>query len=378
MRAYFDNASTTRLLPEVIEEMTYVMHNVYGNPSSIHNHGRIARAIIEAARKQVAKVLNTSIGEIFFTSCATEANNMILKMAIGQLNIERILFTSLEHHCVLHTIDYLKNSNNIETTKIPVDRNGTLNYEELISELQKSDKKTLVSVMHGNNEIGVINNLEKIGELCRVYDAYFHSDMVQTIGKYPIDMQKINVHFASASAHKFHGPKGIGFAYIRNDAIIPPLLLGGAQERNMRAGTENLYGIVGLAKAIEIASLRMDEWRKHILHLKNRFISRLRTEIIDITVNGTEEGMYHIASISFPPSPKSELLMFNLDIVGISCSSGSACSSGIESDSHVLQAIGHDSNRKTIRFSFSHFNTIEEVDYAIDQLKRFCVEKEKV
>lgn len=375
MRAYFDNASTTVLLPEVIQEMTKMMENVYGNPSSIHNHGRTARAIIEGARKKVANILNTSIGEIFFTSCATETNNMILKMAVQELGIKRILYSAIEHHCVLHTIDYLKSRMNIDTIKIPVDVSGTLDYGILHAELEKAPGPTLVSIMHGNNEIGTINDLVKIGELCANYKAYFHSDMVQTIGKYPVDMQELNIHFASASAHKFHGPKGSGFAYIRNDAIIPPYLHGGSQERNMRAGTENLYGIVGLSKALELSVKNMNHWRTHIEKLKEQFIEGILSEIEDVTINGTRDGLYHIASISFPASPKSELLMFNLDIEGISCSSGSACSSGIEEDSHVLQAIGHNPNRKTIRFSFSHFNTVEEIDYAIGKLKSFCQDK---
>ena len=372
MKVYFDNASTTPLHQDVIDTMTSLLENNFGNPSSIHSHGRTSRAIIEGARKKIANILNTSIGEIFFTSCATEANNMILKMAVAHLGIRKIIYSPLEHHCVFHSIDYLVKENDIEAVILPIDTSGTIDYDFLEKELKSTIVPCLVSVMHGNNEIGVMNDIKKIGELCRETEAYFHSDIVQTIGKFPLDLQKLNLHFACGSAHKFHGPKGVGFAYIRNDAIIPPYIHGGSQERNMRAGTENLYGIAGMAKALEVSVQNVDTWRKKISKLKYYFIDQLENEIKGIKLNGQRDGLYHVASISFPPSPKSELLMFNLDIAGISCSSGSACSSGIESDSHVLQAINHDPTRKTIRFSFSHLNTMEEADFVIEKLKEFC------
>ena len=371
MRIYLDNASTTPMLPEVLLHMTEVMQNDFGNPSSIHQHGRKAKSIIENARKTVAKVINASLGEVFFTSSATEANNMVLKNAVQDLGILRIISSPTEHHCILHSLDYLSMHKKCVVEYLHVDRDGTIDYHQLEDLLKNSNLKTLVSVMHGNNEIGTMSDTIKIGALCHKYGALYHCDAVQTIGKYPIDVQSSHISFLSGSAHKFHGPKGVGFVFISNENIITPYIHGGAQERNMRAGTENVAGIAGLAKALEIISDSTDSNKTKILSLRTLFKDKLLTEFHDITFNGSQEGDFlaHVLSVSFPPGPKADMLVMNLDIAGISASSGSACSAGIEEDSHVLIAIGHPAERKTIRFSFSPFNTEEEILYTVEKLK---------
>jgi len=371
MRIYLDNASTTPMLPEVIDYMTEVMHNDFGNPSSIHQHGRKAKSIIENARKTVAKVINASLGEVFFTSSATEANNMILKNAVQDLGVQRIISSPTEHHCILHTLDYLTHHHKCEVIYLRVDAYGIIDYQQLEDLLSGTSLKTLVSIMHGNNEIGTMSDTIKIGQLCHKYGALYHCDAVQTIGKYHIDVQASYISFLSGSAHKFHGPKGVGFVFISNENIITPYIHGGAQERNMRAGTENVAGIAGLAKALEIICESTDSNKKKILSLRTLFKDKLLTEFQDITFNGSQEGDFlaHVLSVSFPPGPKADMLVMNLDIAGISASSGSACSAGIEEDSHVLVAIGHPSERKTIRFSFSPFNKEDEIHYTVEKLK---------
>lgn len=371
MQIYLDNASTTPMLPEVVQHMTEVMNESYGNPSSIHKHGRKAKSIIENARKVVAKVINASLGEVFFTSSATEANNMVLKNTVQDLGVQRIISSPTEHHCILHTLGYLTYHHKCEVIYIRVDACGIIDYQQLEDLLSNNSVKTLVSIMHGNNEIGTMSDTIKIGQLCQKYDALYHCDAVQTIGKYPIDVQSSHISFLSGSAHKFHGPKGVGFVFISNENIITPYVHGGAQERNMRAGTENVAGIAGLAKALEIISDSTDSNKTKILSLRTLFKDKLLTEFHDITFNGSQEGDFlaHVLSVSFPPGPKADMLVMNLDIAGISASSGSACSAGIEEDSHVLIAIGHPAERKTIRFSFSPFNTEEEILYTVEKLK---------
>jgi cysteine desulfurase len=352
----------------VIRKMTNIMEDVYGNPSSIHQHGRKAKSIIEQSRKTVAKIINASIGEVFFTSSATEAHNMILVKSVEDLGVKRIITSPTEHHCILHTLDHLPGC---EVIILNVNHQGTIDYTQLETLLKDANKKTLVSIMHGNNEIGTMVDIDLIGQLCHQYGALFHCDTVQTIGKYPIDVQQSKIHFLAGSAHKFHGPKGVGFVFISNDHMLSPFIHGGAQERNMRAGTENLIGICGLAAALEIANENMLVWRDKISKLRNQFKVGLDQFLDDIKYNGRQEDMFlhHVLSVSFPPGPKADLLVMNLDIAGISASSGSACSAGIEEDSHVIQAIGHPSDRKTIRFSFSDMNTMEEIQYTIEKLK---------
>ena len=359
MRVYLDNAATTPLSPEVVEVMTDCLLNLYGNPSSIHADGRKARAAIENARKSIAGHLQASIGEIFFTSGGTESNNMALKCAVRDLGVTRIISSKTEHHCILHTLDALSLTGQVEIVFLSVDRRGRIKLEELESLLADQKQKTLVSLMHANNEIGTLNPLEEIATLCEKHDAFFHSDTVQTVGHFPIDVSKTKIHFLSGSAHKFHGAKGVGFIYINGEAMLKPFIDGGSQERNMRGGTENIAGILGLAKAFDMACKQMDVRQQRIESLRNYFIERLRDEFSDIRFNGDYDGqcLYTVLSVSFPPSPKSDLLLLNLDIQGISASGGSACSSGAEVGSHVLQAIQADPRRKTIRFSFSHQNT---------------------
>lgn len=379
-RIYFDNASTTQLDPRVQKRMIDVMKNHYGNPSSIHFHGRHARSIIEGARKKIAKVVKASIGEIFFTSSATEANNMILKNCVEYLGVTQIISAPTEHHCILHTMDYLRDEKGIEVVMLDIDQRGNIDLHQLTSILTSTSHKTLVSLMLGNNEIGTVLDLKSVSDICSKHNnILLHTDSVQAIGKYNIDVNETPVAFLSGTAHKFHGPKGAGFFYMNDNNIIPPFIHGGAQERNMRAGTENVIGIAGMARALEIAVEEQLLIIDHISEIRERFIHRLLTEFEDIRINGNTDDLYmhHVLSVSFPATPKADMLMFNLDISGISASSGSACSSGIENDSHVLIAIGHETERKTVRFSFSKFNTVEEADQVIEKLKSMTPVKAK-
>ncbi len=371
-RIYFDNASTTPMLPEVIDLMTGIMRHDFGNPSSIHQHGRRARAIIEEARKKVARVINSSIGEVFFTGSATEASNMTIKNAVTDLGVKRIIYAATEHHCVLHSIEHTVRHNNVHAVSLKIDSDGRPDLEELDMLLAQSTIKTLVCLMHGNNETGTMNEITEIGQLCKKYGALYHCDTVQTLGKYPIDVQQAHISFLTGSAHKFHGPKGTGFVFISHENIIQPYIHGGSQERNMRSGTENVAGIAGLAMALEKSNEKMAENFRYILTLRNEFKARLTETLPDIRFNGNQEDKFlaHVLSVSFPPGPKAELLVMNLDIEGVSASSGSACSSGVEEDSHVLQAIGHPHERKTIRFSFSPFNTLDEIGRTAGILKK--------
>jgi cysteine desulfurase len=371
MKVYLDNASTTPLAVEVREVMMDILSNHHGNPSSIHHHGRKSRSIIEDARKKVAKIINASIGEIFFTSSATEANNMIIKRSILDLGVRHIISSPTEHHCVLHTLDSVKREYPyVKITMLSVNQYGEIDTEELEKTIASTPDKTLVSLMYGNNEIGTIHPIDEVSKICKATNSYFHCDSVQMLGKYPLDVQNIYFSFLTGTAHKFHGPKGSGFFYLNNENIIQPFIYGGAQERNIRAGTENVAGIAGLALALEQSIAYMDARRDLISVLKARFdkgIEKLEGCYLNCP---PEKGMYHISSVSFPASDTVDMLMFNLDIAGISASSGSACSAGIEEDSHVLVAIGHPSERKTIRFSFSSYTTIEEIDYTLSVLQK--------
>lgn len=371
MRVYFDNAATTPIHPEVKEVIKDAIDNYYGNPSSIHNEGRRVRAALETARKTIANHLNASIGEIFFTSGGTEANNMALKRSVLDLGVERIISSATEHHCVLHTIESLQKEQGIEVVHVNISNKGCFDLNHLESLLKDSDKKTLVSLMHANNEIGTVCDMSLISALCQKYSAFYHSDTVQTIGQLPIDVQATKVDFLSGSAHKFYGPKGVGFVYINDDNIIKPFIDGGAQERNMRGGTENVYGILGMAKAMDLACNNMENNQNHLRKIRDYFITQLQKNFVDIEFNGDYEGAYlpKVLSVSLPPNPKNEVLMFSLDIMGISSSGGSACSSGVESRSHVLDAIKFNEDRIAVRFSFSTFNKLEEVDFVIEKLK---------
>jgi cysteine desulfurase len=368
-RIYFDNAATTPLDPKVIAAMQEAMEHLYGNPSSIHTEGRKARTAIEDARKTIANYLGASIGEIFFTSGGTESNNMALKCAVRDLGIQRIISSPLEHHCILHSIDALEKQG-IERVEVNTSQKGEVDYDHLEQLLKSSSTPTMVSLMHANNEIGTLLDLERVSRLCAENQALFHSDTVQTMGYYPIDVNKTPISFLSGSAHKFYGPKGVGFIYINNNNQIKPYLDGGAQERNMRGGTENIYGIVGIAKALSLSYENLEERKTKVEGIKEYFIHSLQSNFPEVQFNGAiDNSHYKVLSVSFPASPKAELLLFNLDISGISVSGGSACSSGVDTGSHVIGALHGDSDRKTIRFSFSHHNSLAEVDYVIEQLK---------
>lgn len=377
MRIYLDNAATTPILPEVVDVMTTVLKETYGNPSSLHAEGRNARAIIEEARKTVANTISSSIGEIFFTSGGTESNNMALKCAVRDLGVKRIISSPLEHHCVLHSLENLEKNCGIELKLLPVNEYGRIDTNMLNDWLSADDTTTLVSLMHSNNEMGTMIDLAEVAGICEAHQAYFHTDTVQTMGYFPIDVSKIRINFLTGSAHKFHGPKGAGFIYINGDNIIKPFVDGGAQERNMRGGTENITGVAGLAKALSLQVEKMEEHRQYIDGIRLYFKERLTEEFEDIRFMGDDGGLAHykVLNVSFPPSPKSSLMLLNLDISGISASGGSACSSGAEKGSHVLAAVNACPERKNIRFSFSHLNTKEEMDIVIEKLRPILMDK---
>ncbi len=373
-RIYFDHAATTPLHPEVMEVMNEVMKNHFGNPSSIHALGRDTRTLVEDARKTVARLLNCSPGEIFFTSGGTESDNMAIRKSVDGLGVKHIVTSAIEHHAVLHTVNELEKNGSITKHYINLLPNGHIDFIDL-ERLLSQNQNVLVSLMYCNNELGNMLDIEKVGAMCKQYNALFHSDTVQAIGNYEMDLQKIPVDFIAASAHKFNGPKGTGFIYINSNHKIEPFISGGSQERNMRGGTENIYGICGLAKAMELSCQNLETNRAHIASLKNYMIKKLKASIEGIEFNGDAEGesSYKILNVSFPPNPVSEMMLFKLDIEGISVSGGSACASGSNVGSHVLTAIGIDSNRPSIRFSFGKQNTKEEVDEAVECLCRMLI-----
>jgi cysteine desulfurase len=360
------------MAPEIIEMMSGMMKTNFANPSSVHSFGRESKIIVESARKSIANLLNTSPGSIFFTSGGTEADNMAIKCGINDHNISHAITSKLSHHAVLFPLEDLAAEGKIQLSYIDIDENGVVSLSHL-KELLKNNPRTFVSIMHANNEIGTIQDLKQIGEICKEYNAIFHSDTVQTIAHYPFDMQELNVDFMAASAHKFHGPKGIGFVYISENIQIKPLLRGGGQERNMRAGTENIYGIAALAMAMEMAYEHLEEEVKYIKGLKKYMMKKLQTELNDVQFYGKctdlDNSLYTVLSCHFPETDIAEMLLFNLDILGIACSGGSACASGGSKSSHVLSGINPESKRPGIRFSFSKYNTKEDIDFAIDKLK---------
>lgn len=369
MKVYLDNAATTQMDAEVIDAICQVMQNNYGNPSSVHGHGRTARAEIEKARRQVANFLKASPSEIFFTSGGTEADNMAILCSVRDLGVKRVITSKIEHHAVLHAAEVAEHTQDVELAFVRLNEIGQVDMSHL-EELLKVDKKTLVSLMHANNEIGNLIDLKKVSALCRENGAYFHSDTVQTMCHYTFDLTDLDIDFLTASAHKFHGPKGIGFLYINSNVKIKPLIHGGAQERNMRGGTENIYGIVGLAKAMDVAYRELEEHEKHIQGLKTYMIAQLKESVPGVHFNGDAEGnsLYTVLNVCFPDTPISEMLLFNLDIMGISASGGSACSSGSNVGSHVLAELTRDPKRPAIRFSFSKYSTKEEIDHTVKQV----------
>ena len=370
---YLDNAATTQMDDRVIEAMLPFMRGHFGNPSSVHSHGREVRTAIEKARKKVAELLQASPSEIFFTSGGTEADNTALVCGIESHGLTHAITSPLEHHAVLHTLEMLAKKGQVQLSLLEVNEQGENDLAQL-EELLKKNPKSLVSLMQGNNEIGNLNDLERIGQLTQAHGAFFHSDTVQTMGHYAHDLSKLLVDALVAGAHKFHGPKGVGFLYVRKDKKIHPFIHGGAQERNMRGGTENVIGIIGLATALEISLEELAAHRSQIEKIKGYFVERLRQEIPGISFNGhsadLQKSLYTVLSVSLPPSEANRgMLLFHLDLEGISASGGSACSSGATVGSHVLRALQHSPERDAVRFSFSRFTTMEEVDYTLEKLK---------
>jgi len=341
----------------------------FGNPSSIHHDGRTTRAAIEAARKTVASWIGASTGEIFFTSGGTESNNMAIKCAVSDLGIKRIITSLVEHHCVKHSVEHLKNQKAVTVELVNVDQYGLPDLDQLEILLASSKEPTLVTLMHANNEVGSMLDLKRVSDLCRQHGAWLHSDTVQTVGHFPVSVQKTPVDFISGAAHKFYGPKGIGFIYINSRCRIHPFIDGGSQERNMRAGTENLSGIVGLAKALHLAYSDLEEDTAYISSIKEYMRDQLKATCPGVLFNGhPTECLYTVLNVSFPAGPQTELMVMSLDIAGVSASGGSACSSGAESQSHVLEAMGHSMDRKAVRFSFSRLTTKDDIDFAVEQI----------
>lgn len=372
-RIYFDNAATTALDKHVLDTMMPYLTEKYGNPSSIYSYGRETKMAIENARKKVAKILHCRPAEIFFTSGATESINTILRAAIRDLNCTHIISSPIEHHATLHCIEHLAKEYNIIINWVSILPNGHIDLNHLEDLLKNIQGKALVSLMHANNEIGNLLDVEKVSNLCEQYQAFFQCDMVQTIGHYPISFSDLKIHFACSSAHKFHGPKGVGIIYINDNIQIKPFIDGGAQERNMRAGTENLYGIVGYASALELAMENYFEDSNYILSLKKEMCLQLQKSFKNLIFNGDylDNSLYTVLNVSFPKNEKSEYLLFNLDMAGICVSGGSACSSGSNNLSHVIQSL-HQNNTSSvvpIRFSFSKHNTIDEVNRTIEKLQ---------
>lgn len=374
-KIYFDNAATTALDPQVLTVMTEVMRDFYGNPSSIHSHGRQARTLIEKARKTVATLLNTAPANIFFTSGGTEADNMALKCSVQSLGITHAITSKIEHHAVLHTLEDLEKQGVIKLSFVNIDKKGNVNLNHL-EELLKTNSRSLVSLMQANNEIGTLTDIQRVGEICQTHAAIFHTDTVQTVGNFKHDLSVLNAHFIVCAAHKLHGPKGVGFLYVNPLIKINPLVFGGAQERNMRGGTENIYGIVGLSKALELAYADMEAHKQYIQSLKTYMMQELISHIPNCYFNGEiddKNSLYTVLNVSFPEMEMADMLLFNLDISGISASGGSACSSGSNIGSHVLAGINSNPNRPSIRFSFSKYNTQHEVDFVVQKLKETIV-----
>lgn len=377
---YFDSAATTQLRPEVIKCITEVLETEYGNPSSTHAYGRSAKSLIETARKEVAAILNVTAAEIIFTSGGTEADNLVINSCVRDCQVTRIISSKIEHHAVLYCIDQLKETHNIIVEYVNLDSCGHVDYEHFEELLKDDTHKTLVTLMHINNEIGNVLDIERTAHLCKKYKAYFHSDTVQSVGHFELDFSKIPIDFAAVAAHKFHGPKGAGFAFIRKNTGLKPLIFGGAQERGLRAGTEAVYAIVGMVEALKISYQNLEEEKTYITGLKKYFKKSLIENIQGVKFNGgcddDEKSTYTLLNVCLPVSPeKGMLLLFQLDLKGISCSKGSACQSGSGKGSHVLTEIlsEEDMSKPSIRFSFSSFNTNDEIDYVIKVLKEFCV-----
>ncbi len=370
-KIYLDNASTTAIRPEVIQEMTKVMAEDFGNPSSTHSFGRNAKSILELSRKSIAKQLNASAQEIIFTSCGTEANNWILRSAVVDLKVQRIITSKIEHHAVLYTVQALQKEFGIQVDYVAVKPNGEIDITDLV-ELLSQNHKTLVSLMHVNNEIGTVLDLSRVVPICKQYNAFLHSDTVQSIGKKEIDLQELAIDFLVASAHKFHGPKGVGFGFVRKNSGLQPLFYGGEQEKGLRPGTEATHQIAGMAKALEISYSNLEAERTQISELKKYLIERLEIDFPEFVINGGQDGFYNILNVLLPfEENKTAMILFHLDMKGIAVSRGSACQSGSIRASHVLAEILSDDDlrKPSLRISFSHYNSKEDIDLLMNALK---------
>ncbi|WP_074723132.1 cysteine desulfurase family protein [Flavobacterium frigoris] len=370
-KIYLDNASTTAIRPEVIQEMTKVMVEDFGNPSSTHSFGRNAKSVLELSRKSIAKQLNAAAQEIIFTSCGTEANNWILRSAVADLKVKRIITSKIEHHAVLYTVQELQKEFDIQVDYVTVKPNGEIDITDLV-ELLAQNHKTLVSLMHVNNEIGTVLDLNRVAPICKQYNALLHSDTVQSIGKKEIDLQELPIDFLVASAHKFHGPKGVGFAFVRKNSGLQPLFYGGEQEKGLRAGTEAVHQIAGMAKALELSYANLDAERTQIFELKKYLMERLEIDFPGFMVNGSQDGFYNMLNVLLPfPKDKTAMILFHLDMKGVAVSRGSACQSGSIRASHVLAEMlsDEDLRKPSLRISFSHYNSKEDIDLFIDALK---------
>ncbi len=380
-KVYFDSAATTKIRPEVITKMVSVLNEDYGNPSSTHGFGRSAKNHIEQARKNIANYLGVKASEIIFTSGGTEADNLAINSTVRDLGVRHIITSKIEHHAVLHTVQEIESRNAVQISYVNINQDGSIDYEHLKSLLSDSKEKTLVSLMHVNNEVGTILDIEKVGNLCKEHEALFHSDMVQSIGHLDVNLNELHVDFTAASAHKFHGPKGIGFAYIRKNSGLKPLIFGGEQERGYRAGTESVHNIAGMDEALRLTYENLVEEKAYIVDLKQYFVDTLKKDISGVKFNAKcctpGHSTYTLINVCLPiTSDKAGILLFHLDINGIACSKGSACQSGSSKGSHVLTEILNDEDiqKPSIRFSFSKYNTKQEVDYVVDVLKNFITE----
>ena len=371
MKVYLDNAATTPVAPEVFEAMTPILKNDFGNPSSTHLFGRSAKAIIEQSRRGIAKHINCQPSEIVFTSGGTEADNMAMFTSVTELGVKRIITSRIEHHAVGHTACHIQDKYEVELVYVDIDGAGNVDLDHLSSILADTSKKTLVTLMHANNELGTLMPIEEVSLICRKHGAYFHSDTVQTMGHYTFNLQELDIDFLTCAAHKFHGPKGIGFLYINKAVHSKAFIHGGAQERGLRGGTENLHGIVGLAKAMDLAYSDLEAHQKHVFGLKQHMMASFQESFPDISFHGEttyENSLYTVLNVCFPETDKAAMLLFTLDLKGIAASGGSACSSGSAKGSHVLEGINANSNRPNVRFSFSRYTTKAEIDYAVGQV----------
>tara|TARA_B100001287_G_scaffold276728_1_gene288970 strand:+ start:4898 stop:6040 length:1143 start_codon:yes stop_codon:yes gene_type:complete len=371
MKVYLDNAATTPVAPEVFEAMAPILKNDFGNPSSTHLFGRSSKAIIEQARRGIAKHIHCQPSEIVFTSGGTEADNMAMFTSVTELGVKRIVTSRIEHHAVGHTASHIQDKYEVELAFVDIDGAGNVDLHHLSSILEDTSKKTLVTLMHANNELGTLMPIMEVSRLCRKYGAYFHSDTVQTMGHYNFNLQQLDVDFITCAAHKFHGPKGIGFLYINKSVHSKAFIHGGAQERGLRGGTENLHGIVGLAKAMDLAYENIEAHQQHVFGLKMHMMDSLQKHFPTISFHGEtsyEKSLYTVLNVCFPETDKGAMLLFTLDLKGIAASGGSACSSGSSKGSHVLQGINADPNRPNARFSFSRYTTLQEIDYTVEQV----------